>query len=319
MTTHWRLVVGEVERLLGGRQRDVHDRRVEHDHQLRDAEDARGSASGGRDADGFGASWRAFGRVSGEVLSEFHSAEGSTELETSSSIFGYCCRDHVRDCRRAPPAPRRRAQSPAHPRGRGRGSSPSAGWASRSTTSRATRASASAPSTGASRTRSADRRAVRGAHRTRSCAAAEAGARARRTRGRGLVRFLERGDSSCRPRIAASRSWSRCRARTAASASPTPASACARSSPQLVDRAQADGRLRADVEPHRRAADLQLMLGAVMRPHARRRARALAPLPRASSLDGLRARRDEPGALARDALTPEQTQSTMRAWRPSAR
>jgi hypothetical protein len=35
--------------------------------------------------------------------------------------------------------------------------------------------------------------------------------------------------------------------------------------------------------------------------------------------DGLRARRDEPTPLPRDALTPEQTQSTMRAWRPCAR
>ena len=31
--------VGEVQRLLGRRQRDVHDGRVEHDHQLGDAED----------------------------------------------------------------------------------------------------------------------------------------------------------------------------------------------------------------------------------------------------------------------------------------
>ena len=33
------VAVGEVQRLLRGRQRDVHDRRVEDDHQLRDAED----------------------------------------------------------------------------------------------------------------------------------------------------------------------------------------------------------------------------------------------------------------------------------------
>lgn len=35
--------------------------------------------------------------------------------------------------------------------------------------------------------------------------------------------------------------------------------------------------------------------------------------------DGLRSRRDEPGALGHDALTPEQTQSTMRACRPGPR
>ena len=33
------VVVGEAEVLLGGRERDVHDRRVEHDHQLGDAND----------------------------------------------------------------------------------------------------------------------------------------------------------------------------------------------------------------------------------------------------------------------------------------
>ena len=32
-------LVGEAQRLLGGWQRDVHDRRVEHDHQLRDADE----------------------------------------------------------------------------------------------------------------------------------------------------------------------------------------------------------------------------------------------------------------------------------------
>ena len=33
------VVVGEAEVLLGGRERDVHDRHVEHDHQLGDADD----------------------------------------------------------------------------------------------------------------------------------------------------------------------------------------------------------------------------------------------------------------------------------------
>ena len=40
-------VVGEAERLLGGRQRDVHDRRVEDDHQLGDAEDGEDGPAAG--------------------------------------------------------------------------------------------------------------------------------------------------------------------------------------------------------------------------------------------------------------------------------
>jgi hypothetical protein len=35
--------------------------------------------------------------------------------------------------------------------------------------------------------------------------------------------------------------------------------------------------------------------------------------------DGLRADRTAPTPLQRDALTPEQTQTTMRSWRPCAR
>src|SRR3954453_21221054 len=38
VTTHWRFFVAEAERVLSRRQRDVHDRRVEHDHQLSDPE-----------------------------------------------------------------------------------------------------------------------------------------------------------------------------------------------------------------------------------------------------------------------------------------
>ncbi len=86
---------------------------------------------------------------------------------------------------------------------------------------------------------------------------------------------------------------------------------------QLVERAQADGSLRSDLEPTDMPL-LQLMLGALsectrdVEPDVWRRFLGIVT-------DGLRARRDEPGALACDALTPEQTQSTMRAWRPSAR
>ena len=86
---------------------------------------------------------------------------------------------------------------------------------------------------------------------------------------------------------------------------------------QLVERAQADGSLRADLKPTDMPL-LQLMLGALsectrdVEPEVWRRFLGIVT-------DGLRARRDEPGELARDALTPEQTQSTMRSWRPSAR
>jgi AcrR family transcriptional regulator len=85
----------------------------------------------------------------------------------------------------------------------------------------------------------------------------------------------------------------------------------------LVARAQADGTLRADLE----ATDLpllQLMLGSLSEctrdvdPAIWRRYFAIVT-------DGLRARRDEPARLPCAAPTPEQTQSTMRAWRPCAR
>ena len=36
---HWRSLVGEAEVLLGGGERDVDDRHVEHDQQLGDADD----------------------------------------------------------------------------------------------------------------------------------------------------------------------------------------------------------------------------------------------------------------------------------------
>lgn len=86
---------------------------------------------------------------------------------------------------------------------------------------------------------------------------------------------------------------------------------------RLVARAQADGSLRPDVEP----ADmplLQLMLGSLSEctgnvdPEIWRRFLGIVT-------DGLRTRRDEPSALAHEALGPEQTQCALRAWRPSAR
>lgn len=86
---------------------------------------------------------------------------------------------------------------------------------------------------------------------------------------------------------------------------------------KLVQRAQADGSVRSDLA----ATDvplLQLMLGSLSEcardvdPEIWRRYLGI-------FTDGLRARRDQPTALQRDALTPEQAQSTMRAWRPSAR
>jgi len=86
---------------------------------------------------------------------------------------------------------------------------------------------------------------------------------------------------------------------------------------KLVQRAQADGSLRPDLA----TTDLpllQVMLGSLSEctrdvdPEIWRRYLGIVT-------DGLRTRRDEPSSLQRDALTPEQTQSTMRAWRPSAR
>jgi AcrR family transcriptional regulator len=86
---------------------------------------------------------------------------------------------------------------------------------------------------------------------------------------------------------------------------------------RLVERAQADGSLRPDLAPTD-VPLLQLMLGSLsecthdVEPEVWRRFLGIVT-------DGLRTRRDEPGALGRDALTPEQTQLTMRAWRPSPR
>lgn len=86
---------------------------------------------------------------------------------------------------------------------------------------------------------------------------------------------------------------------------------------RLVARAQADGSMRADVA----ATDLpllQLMLGALsectrdVEPDVWRRYLTIVT-------DGLRTRRDEPTALTCDPLTPEQTQATMSAWKPSSR
>jgi len=83
----------------------------------------------------------------------------------------------------------------------------------------------------------------------------------------------------------------------------------------LVQRAQAEGSLRADVE----ATDmplLQLMLGALseltrdVEPEIWRRFLGIVT-------DGLRAQRAEPTPLEPGALTPEQTQCTLRAYRPA--
>ncbi len=85
----------------------------------------------------------------------------------------------------------------------------------------------------------------------------------------------------------------------------------------LVERAQADGSLRADLDPTDLPL-LQLMLGSLsdctrdVDPEIWRRYLGIVT-------DGLRARRDEPTRLARRALTPDQTQCTMRAWRPPGR
>ncbi|MEY2516370.1 MAG: hypothetical protein QOJ89_3728 [bacterium] len=86
---------------------------------------------------------------------------------------------------------------------------------------------------------------------------------------------------------------------------------------QLVARAQADGSLRADIEPTDIPL-LQLMLGSLSEctrnadPEVWRRFLGIIT-------DGLRTSRAQPNTLACDALTPEQTQTTMRSWRPCAR
>jgi AcrR family transcriptional regulator len=86
---------------------------------------------------------------------------------------------------------------------------------------------------------------------------------------------------------------------------------------QLVRRAQAEGSLRADVEPTD-VPLLQLMLGALSEitrdidPEIWRRYIGIV-------CDGLRTRRDGTEALPRDALSPEQTQRAMRSWRPAPR
>ena len=86
---------------------------------------------------------------------------------------------------------------------------------------------------------------------------------------------------------------------------------------RLVARAQADGSLRPDVDPTDMPL-LQLMLGSLSEctrksdPEVWRRFLVIIT-------DGLRTSREAPSPLQRDALTPEQTQNTMRCWRPAAR
>lgn len=86
---------------------------------------------------------------------------------------------------------------------------------------------------------------------------------------------------------------------------------------RLVERAQADGSLRPDLA----ATDiplLQVMLGSLSEctrtaePEIWRRFLGIIT-------DGLRTSRDAPTPLRREPLSPEQTQDTMRCWRPSAR
>ena len=86
---------------------------------------------------------------------------------------------------------------------------------------------------------------------------------------------------------------------------------------RLVQRAQADGSLRPDVEPTDIPL-LQLMLGALSEctrdvdPEVWRRYFGIV-------VDGLRTQRDEHCSLQCGALTPEQTQDAMRAWKHPAR
>jgi AcrR family transcriptional regulator len=86
---------------------------------------------------------------------------------------------------------------------------------------------------------------------------------------------------------------------------------------RLVRRAQADGSMRPDVEPTDIPL-LQLMLGTLSEctrdvdAEVWRRYLGIVT-------DGLRTRRDEPCVLQRGALTPDQTQEAMRAWKDTAR
>jgi AcrR family transcriptional regulator len=86
---------------------------------------------------------------------------------------------------------------------------------------------------------------------------------------------------------------------------------------RLVERAQADGSLRPDVEPTDMPL-LQLMLGSLSEctkdidPEIWRRYLAIV-------IDGLRTRRDGHRELRRDALSPAQTQEAMRAWKSTTR
>jgi AcrR family transcriptional regulator len=86
---------------------------------------------------------------------------------------------------------------------------------------------------------------------------------------------------------------------------------------RLVDRAQADGSLRADVAPTDLPL-LQLMLGSLsdctrdVDPEVWRRYLGIVT-------DGLRAQGGPPRPLPRPPLRPKQTQEAMRAWRPPAR
>jgi len=83
---------------------------------------------------------------------------------------------------------------------------------------------------------------------------------------------------------------------------------------RLVERAQADSSLRADLAPTD-VPLLQVMLGSLsectrdIEPDVWRRFLTIVT-------DGMRTRRDEPTPLGHAPLTPEQTQGTMRAWRP---
>lgn len=86
---------------------------------------------------------------------------------------------------------------------------------------------------------------------------------------------------------------------------------------RLIERAQRDGSLRPDLAPTDLPL-LQLMLGSLsdctrdVDPEVWRRYLGIVT-------DGLRARGGDPTRLACDALSPEQTQDAMRAWRPPAR
>ena len=270
----------------------------------------RGWPSGGRDGDSGGESCEGFRAKKWRCVLYVSSADGSTELESAPPFPTTCVT-------MAPIAPAdeaaaqgRRAQPAAHPRRRRRAVRRARAGRRRSTTSPATRASASAPSTGASRTR----RLLIDALFEQRIDGHLRGRRGRRssstTRGTAFVLLLRAAARSCRRATAASRSCSTVQRPRRRARDRGPRAGCAPLVTELFDRAKAAGVVRADAEPLDTPMITFMMLGAADGPLARRRARPVAPLPRLIVLDGLRPAAPTPLPVA--ALDVDQLDAVMR-------